>query len=184
VLSRLISERGAPLHLRSDNGPEFVSRALLKWIVEHGIDTALIDPGKPWQNGAAESFMYGRPLRCKAWDEDWATTGRVRSCMRPVGAASSWPLALMEFADRRLINGSRWVAPKALRALSIPGPPGCAITSLSPSQFMKLAFGGSRLDRNARRRTKSLASHHQRPGDPRHFVGERNDDDLGRPTLL
>jgi hypothetical protein len=29
VLSRLISERGAPLHLRSDNGPEFVARALL-----------------------------------------------------------------------------------------------------------------------------------------------------------
>jgi putative transposase len=56
VLSRLVSERGAPLHLRSDNGPEFVSRALLKWIVDHGIDTALIDPGKPWQNGAAESF--------------------------------------------------------------------------------------------------------------------------------
>ena len=45
VLSRLISERGAPLYLRSDNGPEFVSRALLKWIVDQGIETALIDPG-------------------------------------------------------------------------------------------------------------------------------------------
>ena len=56
VLSRLVSERGAPLYLRSDNGPEFVSRALLKWIVEQGIETALIDPGKPWQNGALESF--------------------------------------------------------------------------------------------------------------------------------
>jgi putative transposase len=56
VLSRLVSERGAPLHLRSDNGPEFVSRALLKWIVAQGIETALIDPGKPWQNGATESF--------------------------------------------------------------------------------------------------------------------------------
>ena len=56
VLSRLVSERGAPVVLRSDNGPEFVSRALLKWIVEHGIEIALIDPGKPWQNGAAENF--------------------------------------------------------------------------------------------------------------------------------
>ena len=56
VLSRLIAERGAPLYLRSDNGPEFVSRALLKWIVDQGIDTALIDPGKPWQNGVTESF--------------------------------------------------------------------------------------------------------------------------------
>ena len=56
VLSRLASERGAPLYLRSDNGPEFVSRALLKWIVAQGIETALIDPGKPWQNGSTESF--------------------------------------------------------------------------------------------------------------------------------
>jgi putative transposase len=56
VLSRLVSERGAPLCLRSDNGPEFVSRALLKWIVDQGIETALIDPGKPWQNGTTESF--------------------------------------------------------------------------------------------------------------------------------
>ena len=56
VLSRLVSERGAPLYLRSDNGPEFVSRALLTWIVEQGIETALIEPGKPWQNGVAESF--------------------------------------------------------------------------------------------------------------------------------
>jgi putative transposase len=40
-----VSERGAPLYLRSDNGPEFVSRALLKWIVDQGIGTALIDPG-------------------------------------------------------------------------------------------------------------------------------------------
>jgi putative transposase len=56
VLSRLVSQRGAPLYLRSDNGPEFVSRALLTWIVSQGIATALIDPGKPWQNGATESF--------------------------------------------------------------------------------------------------------------------------------
>jgi putative transposase len=56
VLSRLVSERGAPLYLRSDNGPEFVARALLQWIADQGIKTALIEPGKPWQNGAAESF--------------------------------------------------------------------------------------------------------------------------------
>ena len=56
VLSRLVSERGAPAFLRSDTGPEFVSRAMLRWIVEQGIGTALIEPGKPWQNGVAESF--------------------------------------------------------------------------------------------------------------------------------
>lgn len=56
VLSRLVSERGAPRFLRSDNGPEFVSRKLLRWIVAQKIDIALIDPGKPWQNGVGESF--------------------------------------------------------------------------------------------------------------------------------
>jgi putative transposase len=56
VLSRLVSERGAPKFLRSDNGPEFVSHALLGWIVSQGIGTALIELGKPWQNGVVERF--------------------------------------------------------------------------------------------------------------------------------
>jgi putative transposase len=56
VLSRLLSLHGAPVYLRSDNGPEFVSHAVLKWLQHSGIATALIDPGKPWQNGADESF--------------------------------------------------------------------------------------------------------------------------------
>lgn len=56
VLSRLISHHGAPRYLRSDNGPEFVSKALLRWLLAANIDTALSDPGKPWQNGSDESF--------------------------------------------------------------------------------------------------------------------------------
>lgn len=56
VLSRLMSERGVPRVLRSDNGPEFVSRAILAWALRHGLSSALIDPGKPWQNGTNESF--------------------------------------------------------------------------------------------------------------------------------
>ncbi len=43
-------------YLRSDNGPEFVSKAVLKWLMNAGIETAHIDPGKPWQNGSNESF--------------------------------------------------------------------------------------------------------------------------------
>jgi putative transposase len=50
VLRRLVSVHGAPKYLRSDNGPEFVSRAVLKWLTETHIDTAHIDPGKPWPN--------------------------------------------------------------------------------------------------------------------------------------
>ncbi len=43
-------------YLRSDNGPEFVARAILQWLRTAQIETAFIDPGKPWQNGADESF--------------------------------------------------------------------------------------------------------------------------------
>jgi putative transposase len=56
VLSRLVSVHGAPLFMRSDNGPEFVSHAILDWIAQAGIATSLSDPGKPWQNGTDESF--------------------------------------------------------------------------------------------------------------------------------
>jgi putative transposase len=56
LLGRLVSLHGAPRYLRSDNGPEFVSRAIVRWLFASGIDTAFIDPGKPWQNGTNESF--------------------------------------------------------------------------------------------------------------------------------
>jgi putative transposase len=56
TLARLVSIHGAPRFLRSDNGPEFVSTAVLRWLVETKIETAHIAPGKPWQNGTDESF--------------------------------------------------------------------------------------------------------------------------------
>ncbi len=51
-----MSVHGAPRYLRSDNGSEFIARAILQWSQDAQIETALIDPGKPWQNGADESF--------------------------------------------------------------------------------------------------------------------------------
>jgi putative transposase len=101
VLSRLVSDRGAPAVLRSDNGPEFVSKALLSWTVAQGICTALIEPGKPWQNGVAESFngkfrdeclsleWFRSRAEAKVLIEEW----RRRRCgphrSRPLG--SRWP---------------------------------------------------------------------------------------------
>jgi putative transposase len=69
VLSRLISLRGAPAVLRSDNGPEFVSTAILQWLLNNRIDTALIEPGKPWQNGTNESF--NGKLRDECLNLEW-----------------------------------------------------------------------------------------------------------------
>jgi putative transposase len=56
VLTQLVSVHGTPRYLRSDNGPEFVAAAILRWLHDAAIDTALIDPGKPWQNATDESF--------------------------------------------------------------------------------------------------------------------------------
>lgn len=56
VLRMLIAQYGAPRFLRSDNGPEFIARAVKAWLTGSGVQTAYIDPGKPWQNGTNESF--------------------------------------------------------------------------------------------------------------------------------
>jgi putative transposase len=56
VLAQLVSVHGAPKYLRSDNGPEFIARAILKWVTDEGIETVHIAPGKPWENGTDESF--------------------------------------------------------------------------------------------------------------------------------
>ena len=69
VLARLVSVHGAPRYLRSDNGPEFVSRAILRWLTQERIETAHIDPGKPWQNGTDESF--NGKLRDECLSMEW-----------------------------------------------------------------------------------------------------------------
>ena len=54
--SDLFILRGVPGHVRSDNGPEFIAKAVREWIVAVGARTAFIEPGSPWENGYCESF--------------------------------------------------------------------------------------------------------------------------------
>lgn len=56
VLERLAATRGLPQEVRVDNGPEFVCRALRAWCESKHVLLRYIDPGKPMQNGHAESF--------------------------------------------------------------------------------------------------------------------------------
>jgi len=56
VLAELFILRGIPGHIRSDNGPEFVAKAVQEWIAAVGAKTAYITPGSPWENGYIESF--------------------------------------------------------------------------------------------------------------------------------
>jgi putative transposase len=56
VLSDLFILRGVPGHIRSDNGAEFIAKAVQEWIAAVGAKTAYIAPGSPWENGFIESF--------------------------------------------------------------------------------------------------------------------------------
>ena len=56
ALSDLFILRGVPRHIRSDNGPEFLAKAVQEWIGSVGARTAYIAPGSPWENGFIESF--------------------------------------------------------------------------------------------------------------------------------
>lgn len=56
ILDRVIRARGAPKVIVSDNGPEFISRALEEWEFNSGIRHQFIRPGKPVENAYIESF--------------------------------------------------------------------------------------------------------------------------------
>ena len=56
VLDQLARIRGLPKAIRTDNGKEFCSRAMLTWAHVRGVQLFLIEPGKPNQNACIESF--------------------------------------------------------------------------------------------------------------------------------
>ncbi|WP_414719155.1 IS3 family transposase [Variovorax sp.] len=64
--------RGYPLAMRTDNGPEFTSRAFMGWAQAHGIRHILIEPGRPMQNGYIESF--NGKFRDECLNEQWFET--------------------------------------------------------------------------------------------------------------
>jgi putative transposase len=72
VLDRAARFRGYPQVVRTDNGPEFTSRAFMAWALAHGIRHVLIQPGRPMQNGYIESF--NGKFRDEHLNEGWFQT--------------------------------------------------------------------------------------------------------------
>jgi len=82
-LELLIVQHGAPVNVRSDNGPEFVAEALKGWMATAGVKANYIEPGSPWENGYVESFhgklrggclqreVFGNLLEAKVLVEEW-----------------------------------------------------------------------------------------------------------------
>jgi putative transposase len=71
LLDRAAVFRGYPAAVRTDNGPEFTSRAFIAWAIEHHVRHLLIEPGKPMQNGYIESF--NGKFRDECLNEHWFT---------------------------------------------------------------------------------------------------------------
>jgi len=68
-LNELVTERGKPEEIMSDNGTEFTSRAILTWSLGQEIGWRYIEPGKPVQNAYIESF--NGKLRDECLNENW-----------------------------------------------------------------------------------------------------------------
>jgi putative transposase len=83
VLAGVVRERGVPVHIRSDNGSEFIAEAIRAWMTAAGLQTLYIAPGAPWENGYAESFNskvrdellnaeeFGSVLEAKVLAKEW-----------------------------------------------------------------------------------------------------------------
>jgi putative transposase len=56
TLQYLFAVRGAPQHVRSDNGPEFIAKELQRWLERAAVNTLYIQKASPWENGYVESF--------------------------------------------------------------------------------------------------------------------------------
>jgi putative transposase len=93
VLEGLFGEHGAPRYVRSDNGPEFIERALQAWLAQGGSETIYIEPGSPWQNAFGESFNGKFRDECLNV-EVFANVAEARVLLVPLvtpPAAAAWP---------------------------------------------------------------------------------------------
>lgn len=57
ILQRVCAAIGKPGMIRSDNGSEFIGKAVNSWLQENEIKPLYIEPGKPWQNGKGDAFQ-------------------------------------------------------------------------------------------------------------------------------
>ncbi len=98
--------RGAPEHLRSDNGPEFVAKEIQEWLARACVRTLYIQKASPWENGYVESFN-GR-LRDELLDRElFLSLPEARVVL------DQWR---MDYNHRRPHGGLKWLTPAAFVA--------------------------------------------------------------------
>ena len=129
-LKGLFFSRGIPEHIRSDNGPEFVAKAVRDWLEESRCGTLYIEPGSPWENPYIESFngkmrdeclnmeIFANGQEAKEVVENW----RIEYNERRPHSALGWQTPA-EFATRAASVG------RATPSLLLQPPQQCVILS-------------------------------------------------------
>jgi transposase InsO family protein len=112
VLIELFHVRGLPQHIRSDNGPEFIAKAIRRWLEKADVKTLYIAPASPWENGYAESF-HSR-LRDELLNAELFT-----SLAEARHLANQWRL---EYNHRRPHSSLGYVTPAAFAATCAAAP--------------------------------------------------------------
>ena len=98
--------RGAPEHLRSDNGPEFVAKGIQDWLARACVRTLSIQKASPWENGYVESFN-GR-LRDELLDRElFLSLPEARVVL------DQWRV---DYKHKRPHGGGKWLTPAAFVA--------------------------------------------------------------------
>ncbi len=123
TLSHLFAIRGVPKFIRSDNGPEFISRRVRDFLAAIDVGTCFIEPGSPWQNGYVESFnarLRDECLNC----EEFTTVQEARVVIKHWRAIQ--PSTASQFA--------RWPYPGRLRGPLCRFNSSCCATSVEAAQ--------------------------------------------------
>jgi transposase InsO family protein len=108
VLEQLVLIRGVPVHIRSDNGSEFIAKQIRQWLAAAEVQTLYIEPGSPWENPYIESF--NGKLRDELLNAELFT-----SLAEARYLASNWRL---EYNHRRPHSSLKGLTPAAFAAAS------------------------------------------------------------------
>ena len=111
TLEWLFLTRGAPEYIRSDNGPEFVAKAVKGWLKQNGCGTIYIEPGSPWENPYIESF--NGKMRDECLNMEIFSNGQEAK-----EVVENWRI---EYNERRPHSALGWQTPSeyAMRAASV-----------------------------------------------------------------
>jgi len=111
VLAQLMLLNGVPEYLRSDNGTEFTSKRIRKWLKNIGVITAYIEPGSPWENGYCESFnsrmrdeflkgeIFGNMYETEVLTKRWVTYYNTVRPHSSLGGKPPAPQAIIPIAS-------------------------------------------------------------------------------------